>query len=202
MVKRQKEKQYLAATENKRNAKLRSGTAQAGSVVQRKLPFNCCALTLTPFTNPVCNQSGVVFENSALMEFLIHNNNKDPVTGKSLQSRAIIQLHMDKDEEGRWQCPVLTKPFSDHTKIVAILTKSKKEAYVYSFEAYNELNVKAKNWLDLTTGNPFSPKKGASFHKKLDISLSAITCRISHLLTCFTQLLVLFLSPTRRFDSE
>jgi peptidyl-prolyl cis-trans isomerase-like protein 2 len=160
MVKRQKEKQYQSATENKRNSQLRKGISFLGGVVQRKLPFHCCALTLTPFTNPVCNSTGVVFENSALVNFLMKNNNKDPVTGKLLNSRDVIELHMDKDEEGRWQCPVVTKPFSDHTKIVAIVGKSRREAYVYSFEAYKELNVKTKNWVDLTTGERFSPKKG------------------------------------------
>merc|ERR1712238_213345 len=76
-------------------------------------------------------------------------------------------LHMDRDSEtGDWQCPVMTKAFSSSsgnnnnntTKIVAILTPSKKEAYVYSYEAYFELNVKPKNYIDLTTGHKFSPK--------------------------------------------
>jgi peptidyl-prolyl cis-trans isomerase-like protein 2 len=30
---------------------------------------------------------------------------------------------------------------------------------VYSYEAYHELNEKNKNWIDLTTGKKFSPKK-------------------------------------------
>lgn len=157
MVKRQKEKQYQGAREHKRNSQLRSGSGISGGVVQRRLPFKCCALTLTPFVNPVCNAQGIVFDNAALMEFIIKYK-KDPVTGTPLTTRDIIALQMDQDEEGRWQCPVLTKPFADHTKIVAILDKSSKEAYVYSYEAYKELNVKPKSWLDLTTGKKFSPK--------------------------------------------
>lgn len=39
------------------------------------------------------------------------------------------------------------------------MDQSKKEGYVYSYEAYKELNQKTKNWYDLTTGKKFSPKK-------------------------------------------
>ena len=159
MVKRQKEKQYQSATENRQNAQIRAGSGMTGGVVQRRLPFHCCALTLTPFTNPVCTlSSGVILESSALMDFLLAHK-KDPITGQSLSTKDIITLRMDQDEEGRWQCPVLTKPFSDRTKIVAVLNRSTNEAYVYSYEAYKELNIKPKNWLDLTTGKKFHPQK-------------------------------------------
>lgn len=75
-------------------------------------------------------------------------------------------LNMDKDEStGRWQCPVLNRPFTDRTAIVAIRQRSgvsggmnSNEANVYSREAYRELNVKAKNYLDLISGMKFDPK--------------------------------------------
>lgn len=41
---------------------------------------------------------------------------------------------------------------------MAVVDNKTKEAYVYSYEAYKELNVTPKNWLDLTTGKKFSPK--------------------------------------------
>jgi peptidyl-prolyl cis-trans isomerase-like protein 2 len=188
MVKRQKEKQYLSATEQKAQGRSRSNTGGGGAnnavgIVQKSLPFKCCALTLTSFENPVCtiveqedgqgqeqgnnsnnnnNKYGVVFDNAALMEYVIKNK-KDPVTGKKLtiaSKPGIIKLNIDKDTDtGEWQCPVMTKVFSDYsTKIIAILTPSKKEANVYSYEAYNELNLKPKNYIDLTTGYKFSPK--------------------------------------------
>jgi peptidyl-prolyl cis-trans isomerase-like 2 len=160
MVKRQKEKQYQSAHENRQNAQTRagSGTLQGG-VVQRRLPFSCCALTQVPFEHPVCTeQNGIILESSALMDFILQYK-KDPITGDELSSSGIITLHMDKDEEGRWQCPIVTKPFSDHTKIIAVLDRSNNEAYVYSFEAYKELNVNPKNYLDLTTGKKFNPKR-------------------------------------------
>ena len=85
----------------------------------------------------------------------------DPVTGRPMTTRDLITLHMDRDEStGKWQCPVLNKSFTDRTKIVAIRnnTHDNNEAYVYSYEAYNELNVKPKNYVDLTTGKKFTKK--------------------------------------------
>lgn len=103
MVKKQKEKQYQSAREHKRNSQIRSGSGSVGGIVQRKLPFACCALTLTPFKSPVCvSGSGIVFDNAALLEFLMKHK-KDPVTGKDITTRDVITLHMDQDEEGRWQ---------------------------------------------------------------------------------------------------
>jgi len=79
-----------------------------------------------------------------------------------MSTQDLIQLNMTKDEESRWQCPVLTKPFSDHTKIVAVLQPpNRKKANVYSWEAYQELNVKANNYEDLLSG--------VKFHKKKDV---------------------------------
>jgi peptidyl-prolyl cis-trans isomerase-like protein 2 len=155
MVKRQKEKQYQSAREQRAYSQSRSGVT-IGSAVQRRLPFHCCALTLVPFVHPVCTLNGVVFDNTALLPFLLQHQ-KDPVTGHPLTTRDIITLHMDQDDQGRWQCPVLTKPFADHSKIVAI--RDGNEAYVYSYEAYKELNLKPKTYLDLTTGKKFHPQK-------------------------------------------
>lgn len=179
MVKRQKEKQYLSAREQKLHGQARAANHHLGTV-QRRLPFDYCALSLVPFETPCCTTSScVVFDNAALMEFVLAHK-RDPVTGgeilrlnaskdvhRSTKITQIIRLHMDRDAEHRWQCPVLTKPFSDRTKIVAVVdrnpTKSDQvgtlEAWVYSYEAYDELNVKTKNWFDLTTGKKFSPKK-------------------------------------------
>jgi len=164
MVKRQKEKQYQSAHENRQNSLARSGMGSSntnGGVVQKRLPFFCCALTQVPFQHPVCMKNGIIIESSALIDFIVQHK-KDPITGEPLLStkdEKIITLHMDKDEEGRWQCPILTKPFSDYTKIVAIWDRKNNEAYVYSYEAYKELNINPKNYIDLITGNKFHPQK-------------------------------------------
>ena len=157
MVKRQRDKQYQSAREYRSSSQARSGAGAVGSV-QRRLPFSHCALSLTPFETPVCNRDGIVFENSVLLPFLMKHK-IDPVSGKPMSSRDVITLHMEKDEEGRWNCPVLTKPLADHTKIVAILQPNGTEANVYSYEAYHELNVKAKNYEDLISGVKFNKKK-------------------------------------------
>ena len=88
------------------------------------------------FTSPVCTKNGIIFEKDAIEAFLTEHK-CDPVTGEPMTAKDLIVLNMDKDEEGRWQCPVLTKPFADHTKIVAIVQNPPgKEANVYSHEAY------------------------------------------------------------------
>lgn len=158
MVKRQKEKQYQSAREHRANQSIRSGSSSAAGFggAARPLPFDCCALTLTPFTTPVCSSDGIVFDNAAITPYLM-THKVDPVTGRSMTSRDLLLLNMDKDEStGKWQCPVLNKPFTDRTKIVAIRQRGGNEANVFSYEAYHELNVKAKNYLDLISGLKFT----------------------------------------------
>mmetsp|Transcript_19972 Transcript_19972/g.29446 ORF Transcript_19972/g.29446 Transcript_19972/m.29446 type:complete len:567 (-) Transcript_19972:218-1918(-) len=161
MVKRQKEKQYESSAEHRINSKLRSGNSQSSSST-RPLPFDCCALTLTPYTNPVmrvCDSNGILFENSAIFPYIMKYK-ADPVTGKGMTSKDLITLQMDKDEEtGRWQCPVLNKPFLNHTKIAAVIQNDRSTANVYSYEAVYELNIKAKSYLDLISGEKFDRKK-------------------------------------------
>ena len=165
MVKRQKDKQYLTATEHRQLTKSRPN----GTTTSRPLPFSCCALTFTPFTNPVCTPQGILFDASALLPHVLKHKT-DPVTGKPLTSQDVITLHMDcKEEEGLtggapvWQCPVLNKPFLPHTKVCAILQPVEKgrgrEANVYSWEAVQQLNIKPRNYVDLITGEPFDKKK-------------------------------------------
>ena len=195
MPKRQKEKQYQSAREHRANQSIRSDSslnAASSSAGSRPLPFDCCALTLTPYVAPVCTTDGVIFDNNAIMSHLMKHK-VDPVTGRTMTSRDLIGksfccvmiflmdlmplfgsvsqcyttiyfsvLNMDKDEStGRWQCPVLNRPFTDRTAIVAIRQRggtNSNEANVYSREAYRELNVKPKNYLDLISGVKFDPK--------------------------------------------
>lgn len=168
MVKRQKEKQYESAREHRHNTSIRNGSLQkrgsAGSI--RRLPFDCCALTLNPFTRPVCNRDGIMFETNAILPHLLKHGT-DPVLGRKMTSSDLITLEMDKDETNsntnngiKWQCPVLNKPFSNHSRIVAIIQNTPKSgnltANVYSYEAVEELNFKAKNYTDLISGLKFS----------------------------------------------
>ena len=160
MVKRQKEKQYQSSSEHRLNSKLRSG-ARTSTASTRSLPFDCCALTMTPFQNPVmrvCDTNGIIFENTAILPYLMKHK-ADPVTGLPMTTRSLITLCMDKDDEtGKWQCPVLNKPFLNHTKIVAVIQNDKSNANVYSYEAVHELNYKAKSYIDLISGEKFNKK--------------------------------------------
>lgn len=157
MVKRQKEKQYQSSVEHRLYSQLRSGSSQNSSTT-RPLPFDCCALTLTPFTNPVMrvwNCRGIIFENSAILPYVMKHK-ADPVTGNSMTSKELVALQMDRnDETGQWQCPVMNKPFLNHTKIVAIIQNDRSTANVYSYEAVHELNIKSKNFVDLISGEKF-----------------------------------------------
>lgn len=165
MVKHQKEKLYQSAREHRANSQLRAGPSSASnssSSITRRLPFNCCALTLNPIQNPVCTPNGILFENNAIIPYLLKYK-KDPVTGEPMSTRDIIVLNMDKNEEtGAWQCPVLCKTFTEYSKVVAIrqrpsaANEHRNEANVYAYEAVDELNFKTKHYVDLTSGQNFS----------------------------------------------
>jgi peptidyl-prolyl cis-trans isomerase-like protein 2 len=159
MVKHQKEKQYQSAREHRVNSAIRSGRGVADNLQQR-LPFSHCALSLQPFTQAVCNpQTGILFESSVILPFVLQWK-RDPCTGKALLSTDLVTLHMEQNETGQWECPILNKAFTDHVKVVAIRQKSKpQEAYVYSFQAYQTLNLKPRNFTDLMTGEAFHPKQ-------------------------------------------
>ena len=135
MPKRQKEKQYQSAREHRANQSLRSGSGSAHSATARPLPFDCCALTLTPYSTPVCTSDGIIFDNKSIMQHLMKHKS-DPVTGKKMTSRDLISLNMDRDEStGKWQCPVLNKTFTNRTKVVAILQRPPgNEANVISYD--------------------------------------------------------------------
>ena len=59
---------------------------------------------------------------------------------------------MQKNQEGKWHCPVTCKVFTDNSHIVAI----KSTGSVFSYDAVYELNIKPKNYCDLLTNEPFS----------------------------------------------
>ncbi len=50
--------------------------------------------------------------------------------------------------------PVTYKEFTDYSHIVAV----RQSGHVYAWEAIEQLNVKAKNWKDLVSGEPFTRK--------------------------------------------
>ncbi|KUG00744.1 Peptidyl-prolyl cis-trans isomerase CYP65 [Phytophthora nicotianae] len=126
------------------------------------LPFNCCAITLCPFTNPVCTREGHLFDLEAVVPY-VKEHQINPVTGKPLALKDLIQLHFSKNSQGEYFCPVTYKVFTDNTKIAAIATTGN----VFCYEAVEELNIKPKNWTpndgllerqDLISGAKFKRK--------------------------------------------
>ncbi|EFJ34420.1 ubiquitin-protein ligase, PUB49 [Selaginella moellendorffii] len=117
----------------------------------KRLPYYCCALTFTPFSDPMCTKEGHVFELMHIVPY-VQKHKKNPVTGTPLSLKDLIKLEFHKNADGEYHCPVLHKVFTEFTHIVAIKTTGN----VFSYEAIKELNLKAKNWKELLTDEPFT----------------------------------------------
>jgi peptidyl-prolyl cis-trans isomerase-like protein 2 len=70
----------------------------------RPLPFDHCALSLSPFHNPVLlsNKTGVVFDFENIVPFL-QKHHCCPVTSDPMTAKDIIRLNMSKNNEGDWE---------------------------------------------------------------------------------------------------
>ncbi|EHB09774.1 Peptidyl-prolyl cis-trans isomerase-like 2 [Heterocephalus glaber] len=117
----------------------------------RRLPFDHCSLSLQPFAYPVCTLEGVVFDLLNIVPWL-KKYGTNPSNGEKLDGRSLIKLNFAKNSEGKYHCPVLFTVFTNNTHIVAI----KMTGNVYAYEAVEQLNIKAKNFRDLLTDEPFS----------------------------------------------
>lgn len=117
----------------------------------KRLPFYCCALTFTPFEDPVCTADGSVFDILHIIPY-IRKYGRNPVTGAPIRQEDLIPLNFHKNAEGEFHCPVLNKVFTEFTHIVAIKTTGN----VFCHEAIKELNIKTKNWKELLTDEPFT----------------------------------------------
>ena len=84
----------------------------------KRLPFNFCALSLQPFTHPVCTVDGTTFELTHILPW-IKKHETNPVDGKPLKSSELIKLNFAKnkegDEGGEYVDPVTYKAFTDNT---------------------------------------------------------------------------------------
>ncbi|XP_066586836.1 RING-type E3 ubiquitin-protein ligase PPIL2 [Prorops nasuta] len=152
----QKDKMYLTYTEwTTLYGGKKSGTNLEDSedTTFRRLPYDHCCLSLQPFQHPYCDRDGNVFELEAVLEYVKHFKH-NPVTGKTLDPKTLIKLNFYKNADDKYHCPVLFKLFSKHSHIVAIKTTGN----VFSYEAVEQLNIKAKNWRDLINNEPFQRK--------------------------------------------
>ncbi|XP_073812341.1 RING-type E3 ubiquitin-protein ligase PPIL2 [Musca autumnalis] len=150
----QKDKMYLTYTEwSELYGGKKFESAENEHVKFKRLPYDCCCITLVPFEIPYCDEEGNVFELQAIHDF-IKKFKLNPVTGKSLDAKAMVKLNFHKNAEDEYHCPALFKPFTKNSHIVALKTTGN----VYSWEAIEQLNIKAKNWKDLIDDTPFQRK--------------------------------------------
>ncbi|CAM9697130.1 unnamed protein product, partial [Chrysoparadoxa australica] len=168
MVRHSKDRLFLTTTEWKRDygGKAVSVGSTAGGF--KALPFNCCALSLAPFENPVCTTDGVLFDLVNIVPY-IKKHKKNPASGEPLTNKQLIRLNFAKNSDDKWYCPVTCKEFTNSSRIVAIKTTGN----VYAAEVVEELNVKAKNWTDLLTGEAFTRKDIITLNDPKDTALLA-----------------------------
>lgn len=131
----------------------------------KRLPYDHCCLSLQPFEVPYCDREGNIFDLPALIPYL-KKYKSNPVTGKPLEFKMLIQLNFHKNAENEFHCPVLFRNFSKTSHIVAIATTGN----VYSMEAVEQLNIKTKNWKDLITDEPFERKDIITLQNPNDLS--------------------------------
>ncbi|KAL1498332.1 hypothetical protein ABEB36_009145 [Hypothenemus hampei] len=150
----QKDKMYLTYTEwTTLYGGKRPGIQSKEEKNFKRLPFDHCCLSLQPYEAPFCDLEGNIFDLDPLIPFL-KKFKVNPVTGKPLDFHSLIQLNLKRNEEDGFECPVLFKPITNSSHVVAIATTGN----VYSMEAVEQLNLKNKNWKDLITDEPFERK--------------------------------------------
>jgi peptidyl-prolyl cis-trans isomerase-like protein 2 len=125
-----KDQLYLTRTEHASGEHRGRGKQLALNLPYRTLPFDCCAISFRPFETPLCTSDGIVFELLNVVPFL-KKFRRHPVTGKPLSASDLIKLHFHKNPDGQYACPVMYKPFTQHTHIVAIKTTGN----VYCYDA-------------------------------------------------------------------
>jgi peptidyl-prolyl cis-trans isomerase-like protein 2 len=120
----------------------------------KRLPFNYCAVSLQPFTDPVCTESGTIFDLTQILTWLSKHPDTNPTDGTSLKRADLITLNFAKNEDGEYVDPVTYKVFTDNTHMVAL----KKSGNVFAWDTIERLNIKAKNWQDLVSDEEFTRK--------------------------------------------
>lgn len=131
-----------------------AGKPSGSSASFKRLPFNYCAVSLQPFTDPVCTSTGTIFDLTHILTWLSKHKDTNPVDGTPLKRSDLITLHFLKNEDGEYVDPVTYKVFTDNTHIVAL----RNTGNVFAWDTIERLNIKAKNWRDLVSDEEFSRK--------------------------------------------
>ncbi|CAO1625536.1 unnamed protein product [Jaminaea pallidilutea] len=132
-----------------------AGTAAQSSQYQPYVPFDCCAISLQQWVNPVADKAdGTIYELTNVLPW-IKKHGVSPASGLELQVADLVTLNFSKNEAtSQWHDPVSFKTFNDSTHMVAVATSGN----VYTWDTVQQLNVKAKYWSDLVTGESFTRK--------------------------------------------
>ena len=146
-----KDRLFLTSTEHKSGEHRGSGKQSTLHLPYRTLPYDCCAISFRPFETPLCTADGSVFELLNIVPYL-KKFRKHPVTGQPLAASDLIKLHFHKNQEKQYACPVLYKPFTQFTHIVAI----KQTGHVYCYDAVKQMCLKTNHLHDLLDETPFT----------------------------------------------
>ncbi|KAI9790832.1 MAG: Peptidyl-prolyl cis-trans isomerase cyp8 [Peltula sp. TS41687] len=141
---------YSASVGASSSTSVPGGSNNSGTF--KRLPFNYCALTLQPFTHPVCTSAGLTFELTHILPWLKKHGDTNPVDGSPLQSSELIKLHFARNDEGEYVDPVTYRVFTDNTHIVAL----RNTGNVFAYDTVERLNVKPKMWRDLLDDTAFA----------------------------------------------
>ena len=118
------------------------------------LPFNYCCVSLRPLNtckNICCDRDGNLFNKFYFLSY-VTKFHKNPITGKKKVSmKDIITLNISQDKSGNFICPITLKVLNNSLKIIAI----PETGNVYSYTAYQELNLSMNNFKDLKSDVPF-----------------------------------------------
>lgn len=89
----QKDRGYITAKEHKEEW---GGYKDKKRAPFQRLPFNCCAITFTPFEDPVCTEDGTVYDIVHVVPY-VKKFGKHPVTGAPLELGDLIRLNYHKN---------------------------------------------------------------------------------------------------------
>jgi peptidyl-prolyl cis-trans isomerase-like protein 2 len=151
----QQDKLYLTSTEWKTyyGGKKTDFTSLKDTKDFKRLPFYCCSLSFQTCKHPYCSPEGIIFDLENIVPFL-KKHGKNPVTGEQMDFKSLIKINFHKNSKAEYHCPVTYKVFNENTHIVAI----KPTGNVFSYDAVDELNIKANYFKDLMTDEPFTRK--------------------------------------------
>jgi peptidyl-prolyl cis-trans isomerase-like 2 len=113
--------------------------------------FTFLGLNKIPENNFVCTKDGFIFDILNIIPY-VQKYKVHPVSGAPLEVKDLIKLHLSKNKEGNYECPITHNELTEYTKIAAVKTSGN----VYTFEALEEMNFKLDQWTDFLTGEEFT----------------------------------------------